>query len=121
MNALAIPNVPVFLTAAWRWLAVLNYDVDARLLAPLLPRGTELDLWHGQAVVSLVGFRFLDTRLRGWPIPFHQQFDEINLRFYVRRREAEGWRRGVVFVREVAPKAAVMCVANWLYHENYVR
>jgi uncharacterized protein YqjF (DUF2071 family) len=119
---LAIPSrtsPPVFLTAAWRWLVVLNYEVDARLLAPFVPRGTELDLWQDRALVSLVGFRFVDARLRGWTIPFHQEFDEINLRFYIRRRTDDGWRRGVAFLREVAPLPAVACVANWVYHEHY--
>lgn len=112
---------PVFLTAAWRWLLVLNYEVDRRLLEPWLPRGTELDLWQDRALVSLVGFQFLDTRLRGWPIPFHRQFDEVNLRFYVRRWADGDWRRGVVFLKEVVPKAAVAFVANHIYHEHYVR
>jgi uncharacterized protein len=111
---------PVFLTAAWRWLAVLNFDVDPGMLRPHVPRGTELDLWQGGALVSLVGFRFLDTRLRGWPIPCHRDFDEVNLRFYVRRRTDDGWRRGVVFLREVVPRPAVAWVANRVYHEQYV-
>jgi uncharacterized protein len=98
---------------------VLNYEVEARLLAPFVPRGTELDLWEDRALVSLVGFQFLDARLRGWAMPFHQQFDEINLRFYVRHWTGDGWRRGVVFLREVAAMPLVACVANWVYHEHY--
>jgi uncharacterized protein YqjF (DUF2071 family) len=111
----------VFLTAAWRSLLVLNYEVDRRLLDPWVPAGTELDLWQDRALVSVVGFRFLGTRLLGWPIPFHRDFDEVNLRFYVRRWHHGAWRRGVVFIREVVPKLAVACVANWVYHEHYVR
>uniref|UniRef100_A0A7C2NWE4 DUF2071 domain-containing protein n=1 Tax=Schlesneria paludicola TaxID=360056 RepID=A0A7C2NWE4_9PLAN len=111
---------PTFLTAAWRWLAVLNFDIDPGVLQPYVPRGTELDLWQGRALVSLVGFRFLETRLRGWPVPLHQQFSEVNLRFYVRRPVGGGWRRGVVFLREVVARPIVACVANWVYRENYV-
>ena len=88
-----------FLTAEWRHLAMLNYAVDPRGLEPHVPRGTELDNWAGTTFVSLVGFRFLNTKVKGWPIPLHRDFEEINLRFYVRRRAAEGWRRGVVFIR----------------------
>jgi len=109
-----------FLTADWRHLLMLNYDVDADSLTPFLPRGTELDLWQGRAIISLVGFRFLNTRIKGWRIPFHQEFAEVNLRFYVRRAGPEGWRRGVVFLREVSPKRAVRWVANTIYDEQYL-
>ncbi len=111
---------PAFLTAEWRALLMYNVVVDKALLAPLVPAGTELDLWHDEALVSLVGFRFLDTRLKGIPIPFHQNFDEVNLRFYVRRRVDGEWRRGVVFIKEVVPLPAVSLVARRVYHENYV-
>jgi uncharacterized protein YqjF (DUF2071 family) len=109
-----------FLTAAWRYLAMLNYEVPAALLRPLVPVGTELDRWSGITLASIVGFRFLDTRMLGIPVPGHRDFDEVNLRFYVRRRdETGGWRRGVVFVRELVPRRAVALVARWLYNEPY--
>lgn len=108
-----------FLTAQWRDLLMLNYAVDPALLAPLVPAGTTLDLWHGVAIASLVGFRFVDTRLLGLPIPWHRDFDEVNLRFYVRREEGDELRRGVVFVRELVPRAAIAWVARTLYNEPY--
>ncbi len=113
-------TTPAFLTAEWRSLVMYNVPVDKALLAPLVPTGTELDLWCGEAFVSLVGFRFLKTRLKGVPIPFHQNFDEVNLRFYVRRRVGHEWRRGVVFIKEVVALPAVSWVARSIYHENYV-
>lgn len=110
-----------FLTAEWRYLLVANYEVDAAALAPLVPRGTELDVWNGVALVSLVGFRFLETRVLGVPVPFHRNFDEVNLRFYVRRRGPDGvWRRAVSFVREIVPRPAIALVARWVYNEPYV-
>lgn len=111
---------PPFLTAAWRWLAMLNYEVDPALLRPLVPAGTELDAWSGITYASVVGFRFLDTRVLGIPIPFHRDFEELNLRFYVRRKGPEGWRRGVVFVKELVPRFAIAAVARAVYNENYV-
>jgi uncharacterized protein len=112
----------VFLSAEWRDLVMLNYEVDPRLLREYVPRGTELDSFGGKTLVSLVGFRFLRTRLFGWlPLPFHANFDEVNLRFYVRRREDDGDRRGVVFIREIVPKRAVALLARVAYGENYVR
>lgn len=108
-----------FLTARWRSLAMLNYPVDPEVLAPLVPAGTELDVWNGRTFLSMVGFLFLDTRVRGLAIPGHRDFEEVNLRFYVRRRAPEGWRRGVVFVREIVPRWAIAGTARLLYGEKY--
>ena len=99
---------------------MINYEIDPAILLPHVPRGTELDSWGGRTFVSLVGFRFLKTRIVGAPIPFHVNFEEINLRFYVRRKADDGWRRGVVFVKEIVPRMAIALTARWLYHENYV-
>lgn len=99
---------------------MLNYEVAADALAPYVPRGTTLDLWEGRALASVVGFRFLDTRVTGVPIPLHRDFDEVNLRFYVRRAlpDAEV-RRGVVFIRELVPRPIIAWVARALYNEPY--
>ena len=99
---------------------MLNYEVDASLLLPFVPLGTELDRWNGKVVVSLVGFRFLNTRVLGLTIPFHANFDEVNLRFYVRRQQGDEVRRGVVFIREIVPRWAIAFVARTFYNENYV-
>jgi uncharacterized protein YqjF (DUF2071 family) len=121
MTHLSSPPPPQpFLTAEWRHLAMLNYEVDPAVLKPLLPAGTELDPWQGKTLVSMVGFRFLQTRVRRLAIPFHQDFDEVNLRFYVRRQAPDGWRRGVVFVRELVPRAAIAWVARTIYQEPYL-
>ena len=109
-----------FLTANWRDLVMINYEIDPSLIALLVPAGTELDAWGGRTLVSMVGFRFLDTRVLGVPVPFHRDFEEVNLRFYVRRHAPDGIRRGVVFVREIVPKAAIAWVARTVYNENYV-
>ena len=110
----------VFLTAEWRFLAMLNFTIDPCVLADQVPRGTELDEFGGETFVSVVGFRFLNTRVRGLPIPFHRNFDEVNLRFYVRRKSVDGtWRRGVVFVKEIVPRCAIAIIARCFYNENY--
>ncbi len=110
----------IFLSAEWRHLVMLNYDVDPAVLQPLVPAGTELDLWQGRSLMSIVGFLFLNTRVRGIPIPFHRNFEELNLRFYVRRQEAREVRRGVVFVKEIVPRFAIAMVARIFYNENYI-
>ncbi|HEY3386164.1 MAG TPA: DUF2071 domain-containing protein, partial [Saprospiraceae bacterium] len=111
----------VFLTAAWRKLIMANYAVDANILKPYLPRHTELDYRDGTCYISLVGFMFLNTRLKGIKIPFHTNFEEVNLRFYVRFKEAVEWKRGTVFIKEIVPKPAVTFVANSVYGEKYDR
>jgi len=109
-----------FLTAEWRHLAMLNFEVDPRVLHPLVPAGTELDDWQGQTFLSVVGFMFLNTRIFGVAIPWHRNFEEVNLRFYVRRKTSDGWRRGVVFVKEIVPRIAIALTARLVYGENYV-
>lgn len=110
----------VFLTADWQNLAMLNYEVDPGLLSEFRPAGTELDHWNGKTFVSLVGFRFLKTKVCGIPIPFHRNFDEVNLRFYVRRSVGGEIRRGVVFIKEIVPRWAIAAVARSFYNEKYI-
>ena len=109
-----------FLSAEWRKLIFANYVLDRRVLAPLLPYGTELDEFNGVYYGSLVGFYFQRVKLFGrLAVPFHHEFEEFNLRFYVRRKTGTGWKRGVVFVKEIVPKFAITLVANTLYGEPY--
>lgn len=108
-----------FLTAEWRKLIMANYKLDPELLKPYLPYKTEIDLWKGACYVSLVGFMFLNTRLKGIKIPFHTHFEEVNLRFYVRYKDQGQWKRGVVFIKEIVPRPALTFVANTVYKENY--
>jgi uncharacterized protein len=114
------PALKQFLTAEWQHLAMLNFEVEPAVLARYAPSGTELDVWNGKHLVSVVGFRFARTRVFGIPIPFHRNFEEVNLRMYVRRKAEDGWRRGVVFIKEIVPRAAIAFAARWLYNEPYI-
>jgi uncharacterized protein YqjF (DUF2071 family) len=114
------PSAAAFLTATWRNLAMLNYEIAPAILAPYVPAGTELDFWRGKSFVSVVGFLFQQTRVRGIPIPFHCNFEEVNLRFYVRCKTSAGWRRGVVFIRELVPRRAIAWTARIVYNEPYL-
>ena len=110
-----------FLTAEWRNLIFANYAIDRQVLEPLVPYGTELDDFNGICYGSLVGFYVRDVKMLGAiAVPLHREFEEFNLRFYVRRKTPTGWKRGVVFVKEIVPKAAITLVANTLYSEPYV-
>jgi uncharacterized protein len=96
-----------------------NYEVDPGVLTRRLPAGTKFDLHEGRCFVSLVGFMFLNTRVLRMPVPFHINFEEVNLRFYVVRETEAEIRRGVVFVKEIVPRYAIAQVARKLYGEPY--
>jgi uncharacterized protein YqjF (DUF2071 family) len=111
----------IFLSAEWRDLVLLNYSVDPDLLWPHVPEGTALDSFDGKTYLSLVGFRFCKTKLWGViSIPFHSEFAEVNLRFYVHRNVRNENRRGVVFIKEIVPKPLIALTARIVYGENYV-
>ena len=110
----------VFLSAEWRDLVMLNYEVEPGILRQYVPSGVELDTFAGRTFVSLVGFQFLRTKLYGFlAVPFHSNFDEVNLRLYVRRREGDEIKRGVVFIRELVPREAIAGLARLMYGERY--
>jgi uncharacterized protein YqjF (DUF2071 family) len=110
----------VFLTARWQLLAMLNWVIEPALLEPLIPRGTELDFQDGKTFISLVGFLFRHTRVLGIGVPGHCNFEEVNLRFYVRRGVEGEVRRGVAFIKEIVPRWAIAQMAHVCYNEPYV-
>ncbi len=118
LSTIAAPKP--FLAAEWRYLALLNFIIEPSILAPFVPQGTELDFLEGKTFVSVVGFLFLNTRVLGVGFPLHRDFEEVNMRFYVRRKFADTWRRGVVFVRELVPRVAIATVARVFYGEPYL-
>jgi uncharacterized protein YqjF (DUF2071 family) len=108
-----------FLTAEWNDLLMINYKIDSNKLEKYVPAGTELDLWNNTCYVSLIGFMFEDVKMLGVKVPFHVNFEEVNLRIYVKKLEDGKWKRGVVFIKEIVPKFAISWVANLLYNEHY--
>jgi len=62
------------------------------------------------------------VQFQGWgiKIPYHNDFEEVNLRFYVKYKDVDEWKRGVVFIKEVVPKRALSIIAGSIYKENYV-
>ena len=108
-----------FLTASWINLLMANFTLDPAILKPYVPAFTELDDWNGNYYVSLVGFLFADTKVFGLKFPYHTNFEEVNLRFYVRHKENNEWKRGVVFIKEIVPRSLITLIANTLYGEHY--
>ncbi len=97
-----------------------NYQIEPSILQKYLPCGTELDSFNNVHFISLVGFLFKNTRLKGLSIPSHRHFEEVNLRFYVRYKDDGEWKRGVVFIKEIVPKCTISFIANIIYKEKYV-
>ena len=108
-----------FMHAEWNDLLFINYEINPEFLKKYVPKGTELDLFNGKCYISLIGFMFENVKILGIKVPYHVHFEEVNLRFYVKRFEAGVWKRGVVFVKEIVPKHAITFVANTLYNEQY--
>ncbi len=104
-----------FLNANWKNLLFINYEIDPVILKPFVPKGTELDFFNGKCYVSMVGFLFMDAKVLGIKLFNHINFEEVNLRFYVKHKD----RRGVVFIKEIVPKPLITLVANLFYHEHY--
>jgi predicted DCC family thiol-disulfide oxidoreductase YuxK len=117
------PGPDVFLSAQWRNLILVNFEVPSSILQEFLPYGVEVDSWNNQTLVSLVGFSFAGTSVKGMTLPWAADFEEVNLRFYVKRRVQEQgtWveRRAVVFVREIVPFKIIAATANLFYGERY--
>ena len=96
-----------FLSARWENLIMANYAINPEVLQPYLPNGVQLDFYNDKTYVSQVGFMFKQTSLFYIPIPFLGTFEEINLRFYVKRIEGDSIKRGVVFINETVPYKSV--------------
>jgi uncharacterized protein len=109
----------IFLSARWEYLAMFNYQVDPLILEKHLPPGTEIDYFDGKALVSIVGFLFKDTKVLGIRWPGYVNFEEANLRYYVKRFDGHEWKRGVGFVSEIVPQKLIATLANLFYNEHY--
>jgi len=109
----------IFLSATWEHLVMMNYEVDPAILQQHLPPYTTVDLFKGKALVSVVGFLFNNTKVFGIRWPFHTNFEEVNLRYYLKHFDGEKWKRGVGLVSEIVPKPIISVIANTLYNEHY--
>ncbi|HKE19548.1 MAG TPA: DUF2071 domain-containing protein [Kofleriaceae bacterium] len=101
----------------------MTFAIDPRALRGLVPVGTEIDTFDdGRAPLSMVALRFDDSRVLGLPIPFARSYDQVALRFYVRRwLGGDRWRRGTVPVIEFVPVSALVSAGHVLYGEAYER
>lgn len=110
-----------FLTANWNYIVMCNFQCDPEMLMPYLPAGCELATFEGEHYISLVAFQFHNTTIFSLPVPFHRNFNEVNLRFYVKHVHPETGEleRGVVFIKEFVTSPLVALTARTFFKENY--
>ena len=111
--------LPGFITAHWQNLALLSWSIDDSAVTRLLPQGLEIDRFNGNAFVSAVGLTVSNLRVLGvstWPT----RFEQVNFRFYVRQRLISGgYRRGVVFLKQLVPHRTTALTARLVYGEPF--
>lgn len=102
----------------WNRSLFLHWKVPADVLRPLVPAQLELDVYNGETWVSLVAFTMEQIRPRKLPaFHFIFNFDEVNLRTYVRT----GDRPGVYFLNIEAGKSLSVFIARSLSGLPYER
>ncbi|WP_308993848.1 DUF2071 domain-containing protein [Mariniflexile litorale] len=107
----------IFMKGHWEDLIMTTFEIDEAILKPYLPKDTQLDLYNGKTLLSMVAFRFTKVRFFGFNVLMHQNFGQINFRFYVKSKIDNS--KGVVFIKEFAPKPLITWVANIFYNEPY--
>ena len=110
-----VPKRPWIMVQVWRDLLFAHWNLSPALIRRLVPEQLELDIFDGQAWVSITPFH-MSVRLRGLP-PFPGMFDfpELNCRTYVR---AQGKPGIYFFSLDTASRAAVWGARNF-YHLPY--
>ena len=113
------PAQKVLMTAKFSELVAVNFAIDPKILEPRVPRGLELDFYNDETYVSLICMMLRDVRVWGIPIHIATGFEEINLRFYVRRREGDGYRRGCCFIKDYVSSGAAAWILGSLFKAEF--
>ena len=100
----------------WRNLLFIHWPVPAAALRRLVPRQLDLDLYDGQAYVSLIAFLVAESRPLGIPRVLATRFLETNLRTYVRAADGEA---GIYFFSLDASSLLAVSAARLLYGLPY--
>ena len=100
----------------WRELLFAHWSVDPAVIAPLIPRGLQLDLFDGRCYVGAVPFLMENVTPRFVP-PLRglHAFPELNLRTYV----TAGGKPGVWFFSLDAGQKLAVRIARRFFHLPY--
>ena len=115
------PTQKPLMRARFSELVALNFSIDPAILQPLVPRGLELDFFKDETYVSLIAMMLRDVRVFGFPIHIASGFEEINLRFYVRRRVGDSYRKGACFLKDYVSGAAAAWVLGRIFKAEFGR
>src|SRR3954463_1012056 len=113
-----LPAAPWILGQTWADLLFCHWPVAPAAIRPHVPASLELDLFDGDAWVSVTPFEVQGTRARGTlPPPVLSRFPELNVRTYVTR----GGRPGIWFFSLDAASMLAVAAARGLYRLPYFR
>ncbi len=97
---------------------MVNFKIDPGWLLPFVPPGTEIDLYQGKALITVLSFQYCNTYVRGYGFFGHGPCDEVDLQFYVRRKVQKDWRRGVCFIRKLVDASLFSYLRYRQYDKN---
>ena len=109
----------VLMTARFSEVVAVNFQIDPKVLAPRIPKGLELDFYKGETYVSLVAMMLRDVRVWGIPIHIATGFEELNMRFYVRRKDGDGYQRGACFIKDYVSSGAAAWILGSLFKADF--
>lgn len=100
----------------WNDAIFLHWKVDLALLRKLVHKDIEIDLFEGEAWVSLVAFDMENIKLKKFPaFPPVSNFHEINIRTYVKHEH----KTGVYFLSLEASKKLSTYIAKTISELPY--
>ena len=112
-----VPQRPWLLRQTWHDLLFLHWPVPVGELRPLVPEQLAVEEYGGSGWVAVTPFWMSGIGIREWPrLPVGSQFDELNVRTYVRL----GDRPGVWFFSLDAGSRLGVMAARFLYGLPYV-
>jgi uncharacterized protein len=102
----------------WHNVIFAHWKVDEVVLKKLIPKGLYLDLFSGEAWISLVAFTLKKMRPHYLPaFPAFSDFHEINMRTYVVRHN----KPGIYFLSLEAQKTFSALLARLITGLNYYK
>ena len=86
--------------AVYSDLVAVNFQIDAKILRPLVPPGLELDFYHGETFISLIAMMIKNVKIWGLPFSLVPSCPELSLRFYVQRKDGDQVEKGACLIKD---------------------
>lgn len=111
----------VLLTTQLSDVVALNFRIDPRVLRRRVPKGLELRTFEGDAYVSLVAMVLRKVKVWGFPVSVAGGFGELNLRYYVRRKDGDGYQNGACFLKDYISSASAAWILSSVFKTDFDR